>query len=327
MTKILVTGCLGFIGSYFVKYILKNYKDIEVIGLNRNSNQKNRERLGKVFDFNQGDSAWLNPKFSMYYADFAKDDITDAFKDVDTVVHFGAKTFVDYSIRDPRPFIDSNIVGTYKILEEVRKSRTVEHYFQVSTDEVYGSILEGKYKEDARPNPTNPYAATKMAADSLVLAYHNSYGINTIITRTENNYGEFQGAEKVFPVFIKKALKNEPLPVYGDGLHKRMWLYVEDHCTAIMHLLTHGKSGEIYHVAGEEELTNIGLAKKILKLLGRSETLIKLVPDHNIRPGHDRRYALDCEKIKAIGWKAQWNIEEGFKKTVDWYKNNTWWFT
>jgi len=315
--KILVTGCLGFIGSYFVKYLLHNYYYIEVIGLGRNSNQKNKKRL---------ESAWNDKRFNMYYADFAKDDITDAFKDVDVVVHFGAKTFVNYSIRDPSPFIQSNIVGTYKILEEVRKSRTIEHYFQVSTDEVYGSILKGAYKEDSRPNPTNPYAASKMAADSLVLSYHHSYGINTIITRTENNYGEYQGVEKVFPVFVKKALKDELLPVYGDGLHRRMWLYVEDHCSAIMHLLDHGKSGEIYHVAGEEELTNIGLAKTILKLLGKPGDQYKLVPDHDIRPGHDRRYALNCDKIHATGWKAKWSIKDGFKKTVEWYKNNKWWF-
>lgn len=315
--KILVTGCLGFIGSYFTKYVLKNFEDVNIVGLGRNSYQKNHKRLEDV---------WNDPRFSMFYADFAKDDITDAFKGVDTVVHFGAKTFVDYSIRNPKPFMDSNIIGTYKLLEEARNSKSIENYVQISTDEVYGAILNGKYKEDARPNPTNPYAATKMAADSLVLSYHNSYGLNTIITRTENNYGEYQGVEKVFPVFVSKALNNELLPVYGDGLHRRMWLYVEDHCSAIMHLLKNGKSGEIYHVAGEEELTNIDLAKKILKLCNKPEDQIKLVPDWNIRPGHDRRYALDCEKIHATGWEAKWNIEEGFKKTVEWYKNNQWWF-
>jgi dTDP-glucose 4,6-dehydratase len=315
--KILVTGCLGFIGSYFTKYVLKNFEDVSIVGLGRNSYQKNHKRLG---------DAWDNPRFSMFYADFAKDDITDAFNGVDTVVHFGAKTFVDYSIRNPKPFMDSNIIGTYKLLEEARNSKTLENYLQVSTDEVYGAILKGKYKEDARPNPTNPYAATKMAADSLVLSYHNSYGLNTIITRTENNYGEYQGVEKVFPVFVSKALKYEKLPVYGDGLHRRMWLYVEDHCSAIMHLLKKGKSGEIYHIAGEEELTNIGLAKKILELVGRPSDQFKLVPDWDIRPGHDRRYALDCSKIHETGWKAKWSIEDGFKKTVEWYMNNQWWF-
>ncbi len=315
--KILVTGCLGFIGSHFVRYIFDNHEDFEVIGLNRNSNVKNRKRLG---------DHWNNPKFTMYFADFSKDDITDAFKDVNIVVHFGAKTFVDYSIRDPSPFIQSNIVGTFKILEEVRKSNTVEKYVQVSTDEVYGSILKGKYREDARPNPTNPYAATKMGADMLVLSYHNSYGIDTIITRTENNYGPYQGVEKVFPVFVKKALKGEPLPVYGDGLHKRMWLYVEDHCSAIIHLLDHGKSGEIYHVAGEEELTNKELAYQILAHCNKPDGELEFVPDFDIRPGHDRRYALDCEKIHATGWKAKWSIDKGFWKTVDWYVNNKWWF-
>ncbi len=315
--RMLVTGCLGFIGSHFVKYVLNKYEDVSIVGLNRKSNTKNLKRLETVID---------DPRFSIYYADFAKDDITDAFKDIEVVVHFGAKTFVDYSIRDPEPFVQSNVVGTFKILEEVRKSRTVENYVQVSTDEVYGSILEGKYKEDSRPNPTNPYAATKMAGDAMTLAYHNTYGINTIITRTENNYGGWQSREKVFPVFVGKALKNEKLPVYGDGLHRRMWLYVEDHCSAIMHLLKHGESGEIYHVAGEEELTNIGLAKKILRLVGKPEDMFKLVPDHDIRPGHDRRYALDCSKINANGWKAKWNIADGFAKTVQWYIDNQWWF-
>jgi len=317
MTKILVTGALGFIGSYFIKYMLNKHEDIEIVGLGRNSSRKNKIRL---------ESIWNDKRFSMYYADFAKDDITDAFKNVDVVVHFGAKTFVDYSIRNPDPFIQSNIVGTFKILEEVRKNSTIENYVQVSTDEVYGSILEGAYKEDARPNPTNPYAATKMAADALVLSYHNCYGLNTIITRTENNYGEFQGVEKVFPVFVRKALRNEKLPVYGDGKHKRMWLYVEDHCIAIEHLLKHGKSGEIYHIAGEEELMNIELAEKILELTGKPKDMIKLVPDWNIRPGHDRRYALDCTKLRATGWKPKWNIKDGFEKTIKWYMENKWWF-
>lgn len=315
--RILVTGCIGFIGSTFVKYVLGNYEDVNIVGLNRKSNMKNLRRLEDVID---------DPRFTIYYADFAKDDMTDAFKDVEAVVHFGAKTFVDYSIRDPKPFIQSNVVGTFRVLEEVRNSKTIENYVQVSTDEVYGSILEGSYKEDSRPNPTNPYAATKMAGDALTLAYHNSYGINTIITRTENNYGPFQSREKVFPVFIRKGLCDEPLTVYGDGQHSRMWLYVEDHCSAIMHLIEKGKAGEIYHVSGEKELKNIDLAKKILELLGKPLDMWCLIPDHNIRPGHDRRYALDNTKIRATGWKPKWDIPEGFKKTVDWYVNNQWWF-
>lgn len=315
--RMLVTGCLGFIGSRFVKYVLSKYEDVNILGLNRKSNSKNLRRLEGYLE---------NKRFTMYWADFAKDDMTDAFKDIDIVVHFGAKTFVNYSIRNPEPFIQSNVVGTFRILEQVRNSKTIKNYVQVSTDEVYGSILEGKYKEDARPNPTNPYAATKMAGDALTLAYHNTYGINTIITRTENNYGEFQSREKVFPVFIRKALGNELLPVYGDGQHSRMWLYVEDHCSAIMHLLDKGKAGEIYHVSGERELKNIELAQKINFLCGRPINQYKLVPDHDIRPGHDRRYALDNSKIKATGWESKWNIEKGFAKTVDWYIKNQWWF-
>lgn len=235
-------------------------------------------------------------------------------------------TFVDYSIKDPMPFIQSNVVGTYRMLEEARRCKTLKRYLQVSTDEVYGAILDGKYKEDARANPTNPYSASKMGGDALVMAYHHTYNMDTIITRTENNYGPYQGREKVFPVFIRKALNDEPLPVYGDGHHRRQWLYVEDHCSAIVHLLEHGESGEVYHVAGEQELENIELAKSILKLVGKPEDLITFVPDWDIRPGHDRRYALDCEKIKVTGWQAKWSIAKGFKKAVDWYCNNTWWF-
>ena len=317
MTKILVTGVLGFIGSHFVRYVLQNYDDVSIVGINRFSNQKNLKRL---------ENAWTDKRFSMYYADFARDPITDAFQDVDYVVHFGGKTFVDYSITDPAPFIESNVVGTFRMLEEARRSRTLKKYVQISTDEVYGAILSGKYTEDSRPNPTNPYAASKMGADALTLAYHHTYGLNTIITRTENNYGEYQGREKVFPTFIRKALNNEPLPVYGDGKHRRMWLYVEDHCSAIMHLIEHGKSGEVYHVAGEQELENIELAKTILMFVGKPENMFALVPDFNIRPGHDRRYALDCEKIKATGWEAKWSLEKGFKKTVEWYVENKWWF-
>jgi len=315
MTRILVSGCLGFIGSYFVKQMLTTRSDVSIVGINRLSNTRNRERLAGYKD---------HPNLTLHYLDFAKDDLADAFKDVDYVIHFGAKTFVDYSIRDPEPFVQSNIIGTYKMLEEARKN-DIDCFVQVSTDEVYGSILEGAYKEDARPNPTNPYAATKMAADALVLAYQNCYGLKTIITRTENNYGPWQSREKVFPVFVRKALNDELLPVYGDGQHKRMWLHVEDHCKAIWHLLLKSETG-IFHVAGEQELTNLELAKRILKLLNKPDSLIEFIPDHDIRPGHDRRYALDCSKLRATGWKPLWSIDKGFEHAVDWYKQNQWWF-
>lgn len=315
--KYLITGCCGFIGSYFVKYLLRTFEDITVVGINRNSNQKNMKRLKSVIDDN---------RFTMYFADFSKDPLTDAFDGADYVIHFGAKTFVDYSIRDPESFIQSNIVGTYRVLEEARKLKSLKKYLQFSTDEVYGSILEGAYKENAQLNPTNPYSATKAAGDMLAVSYYNTYKISIIISRTENVYGSFQGKEKAFPVFIKKALRDEKIPIYGDGKHIRQWIYIEDVMTAIMKMLMVGKLGNIYHIAGNQEIQNIDLAKKILKELEKPETLIKFVDDFDIRPGHDRRYALNSEKIRDnLDWKPNYSLDTGIKETVKWYKENQEW--
>lgn len=316
--KVIVTGCLGFIGSYFCKYALQNVPDISIVGIARNTNQKHLMRIKELGD---------NPRFRLYYADFAKDDLSEVFNGIEYVFHFGAKTFVDFSIRDPAPFIQSNVVGTYKILEAERvNAKNLKMHFQVSTDEVYGAILSGSYKEDAPLNPTNPYSATKAAGDMLALSYFNTYKLPVIITRTENNYGLFQGSEKVIPVFTQKALANEPLPVYGDGKHSRMWLHISDHCGALLHLMEKGEAGQIYHIAGEQELQNLELAKKILRLLGKPEDLIAFVPDYNIRPGHDRPYALNVEKLTATGWKPKVALDDGLKETVEWYKNHPEWF-
>ncbi len=261
-------------------------------------------------------------------------DISGLLEGVDVVVNFAAKTFVDHSIKDPSGFIQSNVIGTYNLLEQARKY-PIKLFFQISTDEVYGSILEGAYKEDAPLNPTNPYAATKAAADMLVVSYGNTYKLPYIITRTENNYGSYQHPQKVFPAFVKKALQGEPLPVYGDGKNKRMWLRVEDHCSAIWHLINNylgeTKTGTvpvtngIYHVAGEQELENIELAQRILKILGKPEDQIKYIDDYYIRPGHDRRYALDVAKLKVTGWNASYSLDAGIEEVVNWYKNNSWW--
>jgi len=318
LTKFLVTGVLGFIGSYFCKYVIETFPESpSIVGIARNTNQKHLARIQPILG---------NPRFRLYYADFAKDDLSEAFEDVDYVFHFGAKTFVNHSIRAPEPFIESNVVGTYRMLEEARKCKSLKLYFQISTDEVYGSILEGSYREDASLNPTNPYSATKAAGDMLVISYFNTYKLPVIITRTENNYGPYQHPQKVIPTFVRKALANEPLPVYGDGKHRRMWLHVEDHVRAILHLMQHGKVGEIYHIAGEQELENLELAKMVLRNLGKSEDLITFVADFNIRPGHDRRYALNVEKLRATGWKPEFSLEDGLGWTILWYKQNEWWF-
>jgi dTDP-glucose 4,6-dehydratase len=315
-TRVLVTGAFGFIGSYLTKMILSE-TDWSVIGTGRNTNQRNMQRL---------EGYEKHPRLTIIYKDLALDDISELFREVDFVFHTAAKTFVDHSIIAPYPFIESNIVGTYKMLEEARKSKTLKRYFQISTDEVYGAILDGAYREDSRLNPTNPYAATKAAGDMLVVSYNNTYGLDTIITRTENNYGPFQNPEKAIPTFVRKALADQPLPVYGDGKHRRMWLHVSDHCRALLHLAKHGKSGEIYHIAGEQELENLELAKTILRILSKPEDMIQLVPDYNIRPGHDRRYALNVQKLRATGWVPRFTLDTGLRDAVDWYVENKWWF-
>jgi len=314
--RVLITGVFGFVGSFLTKMILTNFPDASVVGVGRNTNQKNLMRL-EGFD--------KNPRLNLVYLDFAKDDLSGVFQDIDYVFHIGALTYVDRSILNPMPFLESNVIGTVKMLEEARKSRTLKRFLCMSTDECYGAILTGSYKEDAPTNPSNPYAASKSSADEWIKSYHNTYGIDTIITRSENIYGMFQGPEKAIPTFVRKALKNEPLPVYGDGKHRRMWLHISDNCRALIHLLKNGKNGEIYHIAGEQELENIELARKILRILKKPEDMIQLVPDYNIRPGHDRRYALNVEKLKATGWAPSTSLDEGLMETVLWFEHNEWW--
>lgn len=310
--KILVTGITGFIGSHFGRLALMGGHD--VVGFARHSDTRNMRRI---------EDYRISPRFRLVFGDLTGD-ISGLLEGVDAVVNFAARTFVDQSILDPEPFIQSNIVGTYKLLEQARKYKP-KRYVQVSTDEVYGAILEGSYKEDARLNPTNPYSSTKAAADMLCVSYWNTYHLPIIITRTENNYGPWQHPQKAMPVFVQKALRNEKLPVYGDGKHRRMWLHVEDHCQAVLHILEKGEPGEIYHVAGEEELENVELARRILDILGKPHTLIEFVPDYNIRPGHDRRYALNVEKLRATGWKPSRTLQQGLTETVGWYKDHPDW--
>lgn len=327
--KLLVTGCHGFIGSHFVKETLDNHSEHSIVGITRNSSPRHSHRLDttqRIFDDHIGGS------FELKIADLTGD-ISGLLEGIDVVVNFAAKTFVDHSIKDPLPFINSNILGTYNLLEEARRYRP-RLFVQVSTDEVYGSILNGAYTESAPLNPTNPYSSTKAAADMLVVSYGNTYKLPYIITRTENNYGHWQHPQKVFPTFVKKALNNEPLPVYGDGKHRRMWLRVEDHCKAIWHLiklygsnnLIPGPVGNhIYHIAGEQELENLELAEMILGILGKPKDMVRFIEDHNIRPGHDRRYALNVDKLKSTGWAPTWPLQAGVRDAVEWYRDNLWW--
>lgn len=308
MSDILVTGGAGFIGCNFTRFAADRGHRITVIDkLTYAGSMKNLADIRKKINFIKGDIT-------------SQDDVEKAAKGCNTIVNFAAETHVDRSIQDPEPFIRTNMLGTYALLEAARK-HNVEKFVHISTDEVYGSSEKGFFSESDPLNPRNPYSATKAAADHLVLSYVNTYGIKAAITRSSNNYGPFQNKEKFIPKMITSALQNKQLPVYGRGLNIRDWLFVEDNCSAILTVVQKGKLGEIYNIGGESEKRNTEVAKSILKILGKPESLVKFVPD---RPGHDFRYALDIAKIKKLGWKPEHNFEEGLKKTIEWYRNNEW---
>lgn len=316
--KVLVTGGAGFIGANFVKYMLKQHPDYKIVNLDLLTYAGNLETLKDVEN---------NPNYKFVKGDIAdREFITELFEKekFDCVVNFAAESHVDRSILNPDIFVHTNIQGT-QVLLDASKDTGVEKFVQISTDEVYGTLGEtGLFTEKTPLAPNSPYSASKASADFLVRAYHNTYGMNTNITRCSNNYGPYQFPEKLIPLMIINALENKDLPVYGDGLNIRDWLYVEDHCIAIDLVIHKGKSGEVYNIGGNNERTNIDIVKTILKELGKPESLIKFVKD---RPGHDRRYGIDATKIRTeLGWEPKTNFESGIKKTIDWYLNNRdWW--
>jgi dTDP-glucose 4,6-dehydratase len=314
--KICVSGALGFIGSAFIRRILETESSkLSIVGFARNTDQRNCGRLESVLDDN---------RLRIVFGDLM-DDFSGLTEGCDAVVHFAARTYVDHSIVDPTPFVESNVLGTLRLLEDARRNK-VKRFIQVSTDEVYGSILEGAYAENSPLNPTNPYAASKAGADCLAISYAHTFGLHTVVTRTENNVGPFQHPQKVFPTFVRKALAGELLPVYGDGGHVRQWLWVVDHVDALILLLTADVApGSVYHIAGNRELKNLDLAKWILRVLHKPEDQIEFIDDHNIRPGHDRRYALCCDKLKALGWAPKLELEQMIEKAAFWYRDNPTW--
>lgn len=315
MTTLLVTGGAGFIGSCFIRHIINKYKDYKVINLDALTYAGNIENLDDIKD---------NPNYTFVRGNICdKKLVRELINESDCVVNFAAESHVDRSISSPEIFIETNIQGTLNLLQ-ASKELGIERFLQVSTDEVYGSLGKDGYFYETTPiAPNSPYSASKASADMLVRAYRETYNMPVLNTRCSNNYGPYQYPEKLIPLFISKLKKGEKVPVYGDGLNVRDWLYVYDHCKAIDTVLHQGKVGEIYNIGGHNEKTNLEITRLILNAMGKDDSSIEYVPD---RLGHDKRYAISNNKITSeLGWKPSVTFEEGIKLTIDWYLNNTNW--
>jgi len=312
---ILVTGGAGFIGSNFIRHIIRKYPDYRVINLDKLTYAGNLDNLKDIEN---------NPNYTFVKGDICDKVIVDELsREVEAIVNFAAESHVDRSIVDASDFMRTNVHGTYILLEAAKKYK-IHRFIQASTDECYGSVAKGSSKEIDALNPSSPYAASKAAADMLVHSYWVTYNLPVNIARSSNNFGPYQYPEKIISLFITNAFEDKPVPLYGDGMNVRDWLYVIDNCKAIDLILHNGKEGEIYNIGGGNELRNIDLTKTVLKLLGKPESLIKPVKD---RPGHDRRYSLDCSKIvRQLGWAPTFEFEKALEETVKWYVDNQWWW-
>jgi len=314
--KLLVTGGAGFIGSNFIHHILSEHHDWEITSLDKLTYAGNLENLKDIEN---------NPHYRFVKGDIADRELVNTLlqERIDVIVNFAAESHVDRSILDASPFIETNIKGTQTLLEGARQYQTGK-FIQVSTDEVYGSTEAGKFTEQSPLSPNSPYAASKTAADLLCHACWKTYQLPVIITRCSNNLGPFQFPEKLIPLAVTNALENKLIPIYGDGLNVRDWIYVLDHCRALDLAIQKGKSGEVYNIAASQEKTNLELIHKLLDIMGKPRSLITFVTD---RPGHDRRYALDASKItRELGWKPAYSFEEALTTTVNWYLDNkSWW--
>ena len=313
--KILVTGGAGFIGSCFVRHMLNSHPDYKIINLDALTYAGNIENLDDVKD---------NKNYTFVHGNICdKKLVRDIISDVDCVVNFAAESHVDRSITGPEIFIETNVQGTLNLLQ-ASKELGIDRYLQVSTDEVYGTLGKTGYFYETTPlAPNSPYSASKASADMLVRAYYETYKMPVLTTRCSNNYGPYQYPEKLIPFFISQLLKGKKVPVYGDGLNVRDWLYVYDHCRAIDTVLHKGKIGEVYNVGGHNEKTNMEITRLILSAMGKDESSIEYVQD---RLGHDRRYAISNDKIQSeLGWSPSLTFEEGIKITIDWYLNNQDW--
>ena len=312
--RLLVTGGAGFIGSNFVHLILREHPEYVVINLDKLTYAGNLANLKDVEDL---------PNYRFVKGDIADPElVSQTVKDVDVIVNFAAETHVDRSIHSAGAFIDTDVKGNFILLEEARRAG-VQKVVCVSTDEVYGSIEDGAFTESDRLNPRNPYSASKAGGELLASAFYHTYGMPVVVTRGSNNYGPYQYPEKLIPLFVTNAIDDLPLPLYGDGLNVRDWLHVEDHCRGIEFVISKGEPGEVYNIGADNQHTNIEITRIILDHLGKSEDQIRYVTD---RPGHDRRYAIDSSRMRALGWEPQKDFMEGIKETVDWYVQNEWWW-
>lgn len=312
--KILVTGGCGFIGSNFIRQMLKKYPSYKIVNLDKLTYCGNPDNLRDI----ESDKRYA----------FIKGDICDkkavegAIKSCDAVINFAAESHVDRSISDASEFIRTNIHGVYTLLEAAKR-HNIKRFIQISTDECYGSINKGSFKETSPLRPNSPYSASKAGGDHLAMSYYKTFKLPVIITRSSNNFGPYQYPEKVIPLFITNLLESKLVPLYGDGMNVRDWLYVIDNCDAIGLILHKGRIGEIYNIGGSFEIPNIELTKIILKNLGKTDKMINYVPD---RLGHDRRYSLDSSKVRKLGWKPSKSFDTAIKETINWYKSNTTWW-
>lgn len=314
MRKYLITGGAGFIGSNFIRYMLQKHEDIQIINLDKLTYAGNLDNLK---DIDQ------DPRYRFVHGDICHEHVVDPLvKEADIIVNFAAESHVDRSIGKPDDFIQTDIFGTFVLLEASRK-HGIQRFVQISTDEVYGSIDRGYFKETDPLMPSSPYSASKAGADRLVYSYFVTYQLPVVISRSSNNFGPYQYPEKLISLFITNGLDDKPLPVYGDGLNIRDWIYVLDNCEAIEVVMERGPDGETYNIGGGNEKTNLQITELILEELNKSKNLIKFVED---RKGHDRRYGLDMGKISLLGWKPSHPFENAMKMTIQWYRENRWWW-
>ncbi len=314
MNKFLVTGGAGFIGSNYIRYMLNKYKDVEIINLDKLTYAGNLDNLKDVSD---------NPRYKFIKGDICNEILVNKIMpEIDVVVNFAAESHVDRSIGAPDDFIKTDIFGAFALLEAARRSK-IERFIQISTDEVYGSIDNGSFKETDPLMPSSPYSASKSGADRLAYSYFVTYKLPVQITRCSNNYGPYHYPEKLIPLFITNALDDKPLPIYGDGKNVRDWIYVEDHCEAIDFIYNNGEIGEDYNIGAGNEKTNLEITEHILKKIEKPKSLMSFVTD---RKGHDKRYSLDSTKLQKLGWGPKHNFENAMDATIKWYiENRLWW--